>query len=34
MHEHLAWSLELGPWKVEGGKIDYILHCIIMFCFC
>jgi hypothetical protein len=34
MHEHLAWSLEFGPWKVEGGKIDCIFHCIIMFCFC
>jgi len=34
MHEHLAWSLESGPWKVEGGNIDSIFHCIIMFCFC
>jgi hypothetical protein len=34
MHEYLAWSLEFGPWKVEGGKIDCIFHCIIMFSFC
>jgi len=33
MHEHLAWSLEFGPWKVEGGMIDCIFHCIIMFCY-
>jgi hypothetical protein len=34
MHDQLAWSLEFRPWKVEGGNIDCIFRCIIMFCFC
>jgi hypothetical protein len=33
MHDQVAWSLESRPWKVEGGNIDCIFHCIIMFCF-